>query len=480
MKPASERSSSTLSLLRWLIRCGASLGLCGLLSLAIFAQLPTFSFENFAPSVKAQIRQVYDEAKANPHDANAVGKLGMTLHAYEEYQAAVNCYERARTLAPQEFRWIYYLGIAQAKLGRHDEAVAALQAALRLQANYLPAQIKFADSLFELKKNEEAEALYLEASKKNPTAIFAWYGLGRVKAVKHDVNAAINCFERAVALAPQFGAAHYALALALRDAGRIGKAKEHLALYQQHQLERPAAGDVLLAEIAALNTSAPEYLNQGLALAAEGKLASSIAAHEKALAINPNLTQAQINLIQLYGRIGQAEQAEQQYRRVTESYPNLADAHYNFGVFLLSQQKPQDAAAAFTRTLAINPHFAEAHHNLGVLYLQETKLEDAAREFQAALASNPNYRQAHFELGRILVHQRKLDVAITHFQQTLEPEDRDTPRYLYALAATYLRAGNQAEGLQFLQRAKQRATAYGQKELLASIDRDLKTLEENK
>ena len=68
------------------------------------------------------------------------------------------------------------------------------------------------------------------------------------------------------------------------------------------------------------------------------------------------------------------------------------------------------------------------------------------------------------------------DKAIQHFLMTLTPEDESTPRYLYALAATYARAGNSGEALRYARTAQEQAAARGQAELLASIERDFPAL----
>ena len=60
--------------------------------------------------------------------------------------------------------------------------------------------------------------------------------------------------------------------------------------------------------------------------------------------------------------------------------------------------------------------------------------------------------------------------------KALQPEDSQTTVYLYALAATYARAGDRESALRYFQKARAAAIARGQSQLLASIDRDLKTL----
>lgn len=437
-----------------------------------WAQVPTLPLDQYPATVRAQITQAYNEAKAKPQHAAALGQLGMVLQAYNEQQRAAECYLRAHRLAPQEMRWAYYAGLAQAALGQTAEAIALLQPL----TEYLPAQLKVADLLLAQNQPREAEALYLAATKKHVASAWAWYGLGRTQAARQD-GAAVASLERALVLAPRFGAVHYALALVLRDAGRVGKAREHLALYQEYKLLRPAADDPLQEAVAALNHSAEGLLNRGVLLEAEGDLPGSVAAHEKALAVDPTLTQAHINLIQLYGRLAQPELAEKHYQSVLRLNPRLAEAHYNIGVVWLAASNSAAAQAAFTRAVESNPHYAEAHYNLGVLALREQKLAVAAEHFRTALEANPNFRPAHFEWGRILVAQQQLDEAIRHFEQTLTPEDHDTPRYLYALGATWVRAGQREKGLAYLRQARTQAQARGQQELLLSLERDLKSLE---
>ena len=104
-------------------------------------------------------------------------------------------------------------------------------------------------------------------------------------------------------------------------------------------------------------------------------------------------------------------------------------------------------------------------------------MTDAFQQFTEALENRPAYRVAHFHLGRILANQGKFDEAIRHFLQTLTPEDDNTPRYLYALAATYARAGNLTDALRYARTAREQATARGQTRLLASIEKDLRALE---
>jgi len=268
--------------------------------------------------------------------------------------------------------------------------------------------------------------------------------------------------------------------MALRERGRNSEAEEHLALAERLNLSRPTLEDSFIVAIAEMNAGASKHLKRGALLELAGQIAESIVEHERALEINPWKLQAHINLISLYGRTGQFEKAEKHYRTALGINPDLPDIHYNFGVLLVGQDRYKEAAQAFQQCLRLNPYYAEAHHNYAVMIEREGKLDEAAAHFRKAIENKPGYRSAHFYLGRILVNQNKLQEAVAEFVQTLTPEDADTPRYIYALGATYIRAGDRQKGIQTLRKALSRATAIGQAQIASSIERDLKILEQNK
>jgi tetratricopeptide (TPR) repeat protein len=191
----------------------------------------------------------------------------------------------------------------------------------------------------------------------------------------------------------------------------------------------------------------------------------------------PITCQVHVNLISLYGRTGDTANAKVHFEEATKLNPGRSDAWYDYGVLLLREGDYGAAEKAYSRAIDINPYYAEAHNNLGTVYEQQNRLDDAAREFREAIADRPDYPLARFQLGLIPVNQKKYDEAIGHFLRALEPETDQTPKYLYALGATYARAGDHAHALEYLHKAHDTAAARGQAQLLTSIDRDLEALE---
>lgn len=440
-------------------------------------ELPALNMDNFFPFVREQVEKALRAAQASPKSAEASGALGMILDTYEQYDSAAICYQRARLLDPIVFRWAYHLGWVQTELGRFGQAETTLRDALRMNPRYLPARLRLAEALLGAGRLEESGAIYTALTRDYPELATAHYGLGRVYSAQGDSAAAVESLRKACELFPPYGAAHYALGLAYRKLGAGEKVREHLKLYEQSRTSVPGVEDPLRSAVEDLNLGPLGHMRRGIALEQAGKIHEAIVEEEKALEVDPKQVQVHINLIALYGQTAQFEKAEEHYRAAVNLNPHQAEAHYNYGVLLVKQGKSAEAEGAFREVVRVNPFYAEAHNNLGFLLEQQGRLEEALQHYRAAIAHRPNYRLAHFHAGRILVNQNRYDEAIEHFLKTLAPEDEDTPRFLYALAATYARAGDREKALDYFHKARDAAAGRNQSDLLRSIERDLVILE---
>ena len=69
-----------------------------------------------------------------------------------------------------------------------------------------------------------------------------------------------------------------------------------------------------MAEVKSLKTGAGVHLKNGVELEKAGRVADSIEEHEKAVQLDPGLVQARINLVILYGRMGNFDKAYEHYK----------------------------------------------------------------------------------------------------------------------------------------------------------------------
>src|SRR5689334_17015510 len=129
--------------------------------------LPRLNFVNFRPQIRQRVLQAYREVEAKPKDPDANGRMGMLLHAFEQYESAELCYRRARILDPRRFQWAYYLGLVQAIDGKNSEAAATLRDGIRLDPGYLPARLKLAEVLLNSGRLDESRAVCEAMAKEN-------------------------------------------------------------------------------------------------------------------------------------------------------------------------------------------------------------------------------------------------------------------------------------------------------------------------
>ncbi len=444
--------------------------------------LPRIVPETFPPALREMVKRAYEEAVAHPQDPSANGQLGMILQAYQHGdERAGICYRRAHSLDQVSFRWAYYLALVQSEEGHYAEAVLTLQEALRLDQDYLPAQLKLGDCFLASGRLKEAANLFTGIVRRRPQSAQAYYRLGRVLEKKNDLSGARDSFGKACDLYPNFGAAHYALMRVYERQGNTEAAREELRLYEKNKYDVPDGGDRFQAELNAIYTDPGVLLALGVEYGNQGKLQEAVVKHEEALQFDPSLVGAHINLISLYGRLHNYQKAEEHYRQAAQLDPSRSETYYDYGVLLLQQGKIQDAESAFRKSLVLDPHNAQAHNNLGDVLQRQSKLSDASGEFRKAIENLPDFPQAHFNLGRILVNQGNYTEGIPELLKTLGTSDNDArPSYLYAVGAAYARSGNSEDGLRYLRMARAQAAAEHQSNLVESIDRDLKLLETSK
>jgi tetratricopeptide (TPR) repeat protein len=442
--------------------------------------LPKLQIERFKPQIRARIEEAYRAALARPDDAAANGGLGMLLQAFEQLESAEACYRRARAFDPGRFDWAYYLGLVQSQNGENAEAAKNLAGAIRIDPGYVPAKIKLAEVLLILGRLEESRQISEALVREDPRIAPAYYWLGRAAAARGDLRQAEQWYAQACEQWPSYGTAHYALALAYQKTGQTAEAQQHMSAYQKYQANGdPQPEDPKLEAVRALDNSAIAHLMRAVDLENAGQLRQAIAEDEEAARQDPNLVQAQANLISLYARAGEPEKAEQAYRAVLAVNPNLPQSHYDYGVFLVSRARFAEAEAAFRKAIESSPHYAEAHSNLGAMLERRGRMNEAAREYRAAIEDKPNFRQAHYQLGRLLLMDHKPAQAIEELRQTLEPSDEATPQFLYALGVACAEVHDFASARDYLRRGASQAQALGQDELASRIQGVLGRLEQS-
>lgn len=354
-------------------------------------------------------------------------------------------------------------------LAKHDLAAAraSFEAALRLDPSYTPAL----DNLAQLDtlegKPAAARERYQKALARTPRDAAIMESLGRLAAAEGRHAEAMTWLERASSDNPD----NLRVALRLVDFyARAGDRKKALVLIQKLEASHPANSDVLVmrAQVA--------YLNDDFAAAADGyarlialaprnpslharyatvkmKLkdqAGALASLNKALALDPDLADAQVNLLNLL--IGQNKFAEALAlaRSVHQRRPESARGHKLEGDVYSAQQKYPEAVKAYERAFDLQQNGALLIQLHGALIKNNRSAEAHAR-MDEWFRKRPDDIPTRLYYASSMVVAKDYQAAIGHLHAVLK-RDPDNVIALNDLAWAYQRL-NRKEALHHAERA---------------------------
>jgi tetratricopeptide (TPR) repeat protein len=183
-----------------------------------------------------------------------------------------------------------------------------------------------------------------------------------------------------------------------------------------------------------------------------GSFQEAIKFHERALQIDPYLSEAYNDLGMTLGRLGKPVEAMEQFELALRANPELADAHNNLGVALLRQGRLQEATEHFQQALRTDPNHAEACANLGLALQMSGKVSEAIEHYEQALRIRPDFSDTHYDLGGAYILLGRVQDAISQWQQTVQLQpDRVDAQYNLGLALEKM--GRTTEAIEHYQQA---------------------------
>src|SRR5262249_26715073 len=109
------------------------------------------------------------------------------------------------------------------------------------------------------------------------------------------------------------------------------------------------------------------------------------------------------NLGNALAMLGKLDGAIAAHRKAIELDPKNALAHNNLGKALYDQKKPAEAIACYRKAVELDPKNARFHYDLGNALNVQGKLDEAIACLRKAIALDPKHAQAHNNLAWILV-----------------------------------------------------------------------------
>jgi tetratricopeptide (TPR) repeat protein len=140
----------------------------------------------------------------------------------------------------------------------------------------------------------------------------------------------------------------------------------------------PVDGSLSVIEGSGAPRAAAEWFEKGVALERKDAEAA-LRAYAQAVAADPALLDARINLGALLHELGRLAEAERAYREAIAACGGDPVLMYNLGVLLADMGRGREAMEAYRQALRADPALADCHYNLALLCEEAGRPKEAIR-----------------------------------------------------------------------------------------------------
>ncbi len=367
----------------------------------------------------------------NPKSAAAHLSLGQALAVQNKVADAIEQYQAAEALSPQDVGLKVDLARLYVGSGQFEKAVSALEAIpeSRFPVEAIPVK---AASLIAVGRRGDAVRLLAQAKSSPATEL----DLAEVFLDGKLPEEALRSLEIAAATLKHRPARFYYLKG--RALAATGETEQALADLREALAEDPKDSDALvaLAEI----------------YSGENKHSDAVAALEKAQALNPEALPVLRHLVVEATKAGARKTALDAASALADKSPNNPDDLYLAGAAML-EQNVQGASTVLEKFVALRPDNAKAWMGLGMAYVQQEHYAEARKPLERAIELDPTLAEAEYELGLVAKNEAKADEAIRHLQRAVQLQPGHAGA-LRTLGNLYLQSGELGKAQEALERAE--------------------------
>ena len=196
---------------------------------------------------------------------------------------------------------------------------------------------------------------------------------------------------------------------------------------------------------------AEAHFNLGVIFKGLGKLNEAVSCFNSAITILPNYPDAHNNLGNVLVDLGQKEAAIESYEWAIAYKADYAQAYLNLAI-LFSKLDPIKAVDCYKKAIIIDPNYDVAYFNLASTYRHLGLKDDAIAAYEKAIKIKPNYADAHKNLSAIKKYNKN-DSQILQMETLISKKDLNESDQIslnFALAKVNEDLGNENDFFKFL------------------------------
>jgi tetratricopeptide (TPR) repeat protein len=303
--------------------------------------------------------------------------------------------------------------------------------------NTLEAKFEEATVAHKQGKLKEAERIYADILREQPSHFDALHRLGIVAAQTRQTERAVEFFRKAIRLNDRVASVHRNLGNALLE---LGMPNDAIFAYESAIALSPDDADsysgcgLALQElkrfkdaieyfdraIALMPVFAEAHYHRGLSLQKLERFPEALECYDRALAIKPDFVEAYSNRGGTLRRLGRVKDALASYDEVIALRPRSADGYVNRGNALQDLGRFEEALGEFDKAIELKPDFAEAHSNRGNVLKKLERPDEALSSFDKAIALKPDFAEAYTNRGNVLKELGQLQRSRDDYERFLQ------------------------------------------------------------
>ncbi len=195
------------------------------------------------------------------------------------------------------------------------------------------------------------------------------------------------------------------------------------------------------------NNFADVYNMLGFIYYSGSRFEDAIRSFKRAIEINPNYTEAALNLSVVYNELGMFKESGEAYMHAKDtridpqSYLDpyvkgkLANMHAGIGMIYKDLGYYAQSVEEFRKALELRPEFVDLRTHLGAVYRDMKDYSSSVRELEEAVKTNPDYPAARIQLGLTFYTMGQHERAKTEWLKVLrhQPDNKMAQMYMNLL-----------------------------------------------
>lgn len=337
----------------------------------------------------------YEEALTNIEKAVEIKpipyfyiNLGNIYLAKNETDKAIENYNNANELEPNNYEPFFGLGMCYKNKTEYDKAIEYYEKAISLNPACYSAFINLGN-IYKL-KNDLYKAIeqYKKAILFNQNDYEIYNSLGLLFFDVYELDEAAYCFEKAINIKPNYEDAYINLGNVYKVKDEPQKALNYFNMVLEMNPDNynayinlgnmmiyidktEAAVDYFLNALKTKPDEAAVFLNLGNAYKESNNLEKALAYYQSALKLMPDKAEVYVNLGNIYSNMLEFETAINYFNKAIEMKPDIVEAYLNLGSVYIDCKETKKAIDCFNKALEINPYYAETHLIAGTTYLSQ-------------------------------------------------------------------------------------------------------------